>query len=300
MRQVLVHLSLAAASVWQAWPQRKIDAVVNSASFQPGLPAGGSLATAFCSNLTHTGDIKPGIYVASSPLPYELGGLSVTVNGFPAPILAVVITSSGAVWNAQINFQVPLERNISLLGPGVFPGSLAMTQAELKPLPELPAWGGFFSEANGYAIAQHASDYSPVTPENPAHPGETIIAYANDFITVWPPPPIGIPVPPQPLFQPIPWPWHFRFPGYLYLQKYPTLDYKGQSWTSTPALETPFLGLAPGMIGVEQINFVVPANQQPGDWALFFNAGSCPDGSPTPGKCGLTGHSSPYVKLPVR
>jgi len=28
-----------------------------------------------------------------------------------------------------------------------------------------------FSDANGYAIAQHASDYSPVTVQNPAHPG---------------------------------------------------------------------------------------------------------------------------------
>jgi uncharacterized protein (TIGR03437 family) len=298
MRRTLVLFGLAAASVWQAWPQPKIDAVVNAASFQPGLPAGGSLATAFCSNLTHTGSTKPGIYIASSPVPYELGGLSVSVNGARAPILAVVITSSGAVWNAQINFQVPLERNVSVRNSR-FPGSMGAGQSGLEPLPDLPQWGGFFSDANGYAIAQHASDYSPVTPENPAHPGETIIAYANDFFTVWPPPPIGSPVPPQPLFQILKLTGVY-FPGYVYLQNYPTLDFHGNSWASTRALETPFLGLAPGMIGVEQINFVVPANQQPGDWALFFNAGSCPDGSPTPGKCGLNGSSSPYVKLPVR
>jgi hypothetical protein len=222
------------------------------------------------------------------------------VNGALAPILAVVVTSSGGVWNAQINFQVPLERNVSGRGPSGFGGYLGIGPvAELTPLPALPQWGGFFSDANGYAIAQHASDYSPVTSENPAHPGETIIVYANDFFTVWPPPPVGSPVPPQPLFQILKL-LGISTPGYLYLQKYPILDYKGQSWTSTPALETPFLGLAPGMIGVEQINFVVPANQQPGDWALFFNAGSCPDGSPTPGKCGLNGSSSPHVKLPVR
>jgi hypothetical protein len=59
------------------------------------------------------------------------------------------------------------------------------------------------------------------------------------------------------------------------------------------------MGLAPGMIGVEQINFVVPANQAPGDWALFVNIGSCPDGRGN--KCHPQGaSSSPYVKLPVR
>jgi hypothetical protein len=205
--------------------------------------------------------------------------------------------------NAQINFQVPLERNASLItGSGSFPGYLWIKRVgEREPLPDLPEWGGFFSDANGHAIAQHASDYSPVTPENPARPGETIIAYANDFITVWPPPPIGIPVPPQPLFQTVSAQWTaMRTPGYLYLQDYPTLDFHRDSWTWTPALKTPFMGLAPGMIGVEQINFVVPANQQPGDWALFFNIGSCPDGNTVPRKCGTTGRSSPYVKLPVR
>jgi uncharacterized protein (TIGR03437 family) len=300
MRRSLVLFGLTAASAWQAWSQPKIDAVVNAASFQSGLPAGGSLATAFCSNITDT-KIKPGVYVASSPLPYELGGFGISVNGFLAPILAVVVTSSGRSMNAQINFQVPSERNISVIGLGsLFPGSMGIGPvAELTPLPALPRWGGFFSDANGYAIAQHASDYSVVTPENPARPGETIIGYANDFFPVWPPPPVGSPVPPQPLFQILSSHLSFiRGPGYLYLQKYPTLDYKGQSWTSTPALETPFLGLAPRMIGVEQINFVVPANQQPGDWALFFNAGSCPDGRGS--QCSLHASSSPYVKLPVR
>jgi uncharacterized protein (TIGR03437 family) len=58
-----------------------------------------------------------------------------------------------------------------------------------------------------------------------------------------------------------------------------------------------FRGLAPNQIGVQQIDFIVPANQQPGDWALFFNVGSCPDRG---GPCANQGSSSAYVKLPVR
>ena len=56
------------------------------------------------------------------------------------------------------------------------------------------------------------------------------------------------------------------------------------------------------MIGVEQINFVVPSNQAPGDWALFYNIGTC-DASgacENPGFFASAASSSPYVKLPVR
>jgi hypothetical protein len=92
---------------------------------------------------------------------------------------------------------------------------------------------------------------------------------------------------------------------YLYLQAYPTpncnpVSGEGcQSFTSTPPVHTTFEGLAPGQVGVEQINFVVPANQQPGNWALFFNIGSCTQAPFAPGGCG-NGSSSPYVMLPVQ
>jgi len=60
------------------------------------------------------------------------------------------------------------------------------------------------------------------------------------------------------------------------------------------------MGLAAGLVGVEEINFTIPSNQQSGNWALFFNRGSCPDGSGIPGDCGASlGLSSPYVMLPV-
>ncbi len=142
-----------------------------------------------------------------------------------------------------------------------------------------------FSDANGYAIAQHASDYSPVTVQNPAHPGETIVVYANDFFQVWPPTPIGAPVPQQPLYQ-----LNLQlitnsvtpFYAYCFLKITSCSVRSDQSFANSPALQVLFQGLAPGLVGVEQINFVVPANQASGNWALFFNSGSCADGS---GRC---------------
>ena len=310
-----IALSLAASFNLLAQPS--VLAVVNAASFQSGLPAGGALATAYVTGLTA---LTAGTYLAppSQPLPYKLGGITVTIDNDYAPLLAVVV-SSDPMAAAQVNFQVPLSANASLLyqyvqaGP-TYLGGFVVSDGVNKAMPTttlttsgLPDWGGFFSGVNGYAIAVHTSDSTPVTSENPAQAGEPIIAYADGFFTTWPRPLIGLPTPPQVNFQP-----DYSLiasPGYLYLQSYPQAGCPpaaGQcpgtgSITNTPALKVTFMGLATGVVGVEAIGFVVPSNQQTGNWALFFNQGSCPDGSGIPGTCGATfGSSSPFVLLPVR
>ena len=198
----LVVLAVTTAVSGRAWSQVVIRAVVNAASFlsitdqsQFGggatiVPSGGALATLFCSGIT----TNPGVFTApsSTPLPFVLGGVRVKVNGALAPLLAVVIPPNGqAGAYAQINFQVPLERNsapdeaaeenvaVSISSSDGFASSTILFAVR--------GAGGFFSDANGYAAAQHASDYSQVTVQNPAHAGETIIAYADDFFEVWPP-----------------------------------------------------------------------------------------------------------------
>ncbi len=323
MFRSMLLLALSAAGSPVLFSQPSVVAVVNSASFQSGIPGGGALATAFVAGLTA---LAPGTYLApaSQPLPRTLGGVTLTIDNDYAPLLAVIVPSDPAR-NVQVNFQVPLSANASLLdaydgaGPS-YVGDLVVSDGVNKAMPtttlttsELPEWGGFFSSGNGYAAAVHASDASPVTPQNPAHPGESIVAYADGFFMTWPRPPIGIPAPAQVAFQP-----DYSLtasPGYLYLQTYPTpsQDNPGNgcapmpglcsmtgSATSTPALTINSMGLAAGAIGVEEINFVVPSKQQSGTWALFFNSGSCPDGSGIPGTCGATsGSSSPYVMLPV-
>ena len=70
--------------------------IVNAASYAAGSLAPGSLATLFGSNLAASTVTAAGV-----PLPVQLGGAPVTVNGAPAPLIYV---SSG-----QINFQVPFE-----------------------------------------------------------------------------------------------------------------------------------------------------------------------------------------------
>jgi len=307
MSRLLRFLCLMAAAP-QSWCQPTIQAVVNAATFQPGLPYVGGLATLYVSGLSGA----PGTYIAASsaPLPFALAGVGVEVNYAAAPILAVVIPPAGQSTVAQINFQVPLERNASIrsLAPDGFPGYLAVIQQNVEqvrqaPLEDRSLFGGFFSGGNGYAIAEHASDYSAVTVQNPAHAGETIIAYANDLYPVWPAPPVGFPVPQQPLFQFTTggaFVTYILSPGNLYLQAYPGPQGPpdiGITPPNTRPLTILFQGLAPGLVGVEQINFVVPASQQPGDWPLFFDTG-CPPGQIS--GCPGGGNASPSVKLPVR
>jgi hypothetical protein len=136
-------------------------------------------------------------------------------------------------------------------------------------------------------IAKHASDNSLVTLDNPAHAGESIIAYGNDIFTVWPEAPVGIPAPAGSLIANVPG----SFDYLLYLQSYPgcfTPPITGgvtKCPTSTPPLQTAFLGMAPGQVGLQQVTFTVPPNQEQGDWALFFNN---------------TFYQTPDVLLPVR
>lgn len=297
MLRNIALLCLIAVASPLAWPQPQITAVVNAASFQTGLPSGGGLATVYCSGAVSA---APGTYVpsSSSPLPNSLAGFDVVVNSAYAPILAVVVTVSNGISNAQINFQVPMERNASWAGN--YAGFLTACGAlPVQPLPSRPS-GGFFAGANAYAIAQHASDYSLVTPQNPAHPGEAIVAYANDLVSVWPPPTIGIPTPIRPLFQETD---GLVSSGCLYLQSYPSPVNLGPGMPgpvyppSTLPLQTTFMGMAPGMIGVQQINFVVPANQQAGTFSLFFDDG-CPPGYVAQ-NCAAYPGAGPSVLFPV-
>ena len=74
-----------------------IDSIVNAASFHPGLPAPGGLATLYVHGLQLTGSLA----ATGLPWPTELGGASITVAGIPTPILSVSNIDSGG---QQINF----------------------------------------------------------------------------------------------------------------------------------------------------------------------------------------------------
>lgn len=82
-------------------PVTSAKGVVNAASFGPGLVPG-SLATAFGTGLSTFAGI---VQATAFPLPVELAGTRVTLNGTAVPLVAV----ANVAGQEQINFQVPFE-----------------------------------------------------------------------------------------------------------------------------------------------------------------------------------------------
>ena len=89
-----------------------------------------------------------------------------------APILAVAnLPVENPIGTQQIDFQVPVEAN-TLVNPVEvrYRGfSTFATAATVAP--------GIFAMADGTPAIQHSSDYSLVTPSNPARKGEVIVIY---------------------------------------------------------------------------------------------------------------------------
>jgi len=173
------------------------------------IPRGGALAQFICRDLPGTA----GVWGApeGAPVPFRLAGFELLWNGAHAPILSVFLPTAAEVAagaSQRILFQVPLERNAATSRgrlPDLVPGRVRYLGADVSVSVAFETAsfndrgpGGWYNDSNGYLIAEHTLDGSTVTHANPARPGETITVYANDFFTVWPPPPIAVPVPAAP------------------------------------------------------------------------------------------------------
>lgn len=253
-----MHLRIAKGScLWsllvvavapQICGQIRVLAVTSSAGFVRGMPGPGSLATIFCTGLT---GINGTLSAQELPLPRTIAGVRVTFSGLEAidaPLLAVADLGG----YQQINLQVPWEaryRNVVTVSQGA--SSDVATYEGLS-------WGQFFVDAAGYVVAQHAADYRLVTAANPARPSEWIIAYGSSFGPVAGQPRTGAPAfldQPSPLYPGAPVPWQFS----VYLRQ-PGGDIR---------LEMNFIGLAPGTVGVYQVNFRMPDRVAPGEASFY-------------------------------
>ena len=277
MRSLSCSVLFAILSIQTAAAQIQVLAVTDAATFTPGMPYVGSLATAFCTGLAGIDGIKS---ATTLPLPYELAGVSVTVSGGSAPVLAVADLGS----YQQINFQVPEFQDlnsrtieVSQLGPS------GQMQFQSPPT----TWGVFFGDLSGYAIVQHA-DYSLVTLDHRARPGEILVLYATNvdsFAYVSNAPDIGYPAKADPLPS--------LFPSQVGngLRIAPFLTVNGNN------AEMLYSGLTPGSVGVFQLNFRVPPNTPDGDATLTAVRGTClPIGA-----CSTISYVySRTAKLPVR
>jgi uncharacterized protein (TIGR03437 family) len=156
--------------------QPSVTAVLNAASLQPGSVAPGSLITIFGTNLA-----SGTIHAPAGRLPSSLGGVALSINGIPAPLLFV----SPEQINAQVPFEVPegwVKATLQL--EGMAPILIPFTVAAAAP--------GLFSN-----IRNAGGDEN--TPDNPASVGSTVTVYLTGQGAVAPPASTGEPAPSAPL-----------------------------------------------------------------------------------------------------
>jgi uncharacterized protein (TIGR03437 family) len=274
-RLLLCCLAVAAAALAQS-PQNIV--VTSASSFQVGIPARGSIGAIFCTGVIVSGTVQ----AAGAPLPWSLAGVSVTVGGANAPLFSV----SALNGYQQINFQVPQEAVFA------FDGSATITVTQngntgivtAQSLYASP--GDFFMLPNSpYGPFQH-TDFSLVTGANPAKAGETIIGYLTGLPGTVPVVPTGQASPYSPLAV-VPQPRVGS--GERFISEYSVVTSAGPASIS-------FLGLAPGLVGVYQMNFDLPFQTPPGDLSIRLDLRKCLD------TCLFTGPSfdSKSVVLPVR
>lgn len=195
--------------------------VVNAASGLPSI-APGSLISIYGV------DLAAGSGAAGSiPLPTSLNETSVTINGVLAPLL---FTSPTQI-NAQVPFETPVG-NATLVAVVAGQKSAAVTFNVTATGP-----GVLMQPQSNHAVAQNYSDWSVNAPQNAAAPGQYVVVYLTGQGLVDNPVATGAAPPASPPSVPLA---------------------AAQAKIGGSAADIQFLGLAPGLVGVSQMNLLIP------------------------------------------
>ena len=225
-----------------------INAAVNAASSQPGPLAPGTLFTIYGLNLSNG---PAG--VTSLPLPSQLGGSSIVINGIPAGMLYADAN--------QINAQIPFE-----LAPGA--GSMLLTTAEgrtaIANLQIVPVSPGLFVIPGTQHAAAQNQDLTPNLAASPSPAGGIVVVYFTGQGALDQKIATGAASPSSP-------------PANVSAKVTATVG--GQPATVV------FAGMTPGAVGLAQANVVVPVTQAdgtplpPGDYPLVLSVGGVSAGA---------------------
>ena len=225
-------------------PTAPLEGFVNGASFQPGWVPG-SLGTVFVTGLL--GDIDGVVLGNQVPFPTTLGGVSVTVNGTPAPIIAV-INDDG---KEQINIQVPFGVAAGVATVVIEKDGLSITVEGVPILPVQPGIFEFPLNGNLFAAALDVN-FNLITPGNPARPGDIVQLFLTGLGLLNPAVGTNNPGPVSPL---------------------PRVVVKTIVGLDDAGMENLGAFYAPGLLMVYQINFRVALNAQSGNRKLTIVGG---------------------------
>jgi uncharacterized protein (TIGR03437 family) len=205
----------------------QITSIVNAGDFGSDIAPGG-LISVFGTQLSP-------VNMASSeiPLPTALANSCLSVNGEPLPVLFVSPTQV----NAQMPFQAIGDVTLVLHTPGGISDNFNVVIEPNAPSVFLASVG---PDTNVPTIVRN-DDHQLVTPSNPIHrqSNTALVIYLTGLGQTSPAIPAGQPAPGSPFAIPL---------------VAPTVTLGG---VNLPVL---FSGLAPGLVGVDQINVSVPFN----------------------------------------
>ncbi len=209
--------------------------VVSSAGFLPGTPlAPGGLISIFGSKLATRSE-----QALTLSFPIDVAGTMVTLQGRPLPLLFVSDT--------QINAAVPLGININARQHLIVRRGLSYSVPEGVTLANASPTVFLREAGTGREGIVVRPDFSPVTPADPARAGDVVLIFATGLGDVpleqrLPP---GTPAPVDRLIR--------------------TLGEVRVTIGGVPVSQVPFAGLAPGFVGLYQVNVVVPEGVPAGD-----------------------------------
>ena len=149
-----------------------VTAVLNGASFQPGIEAG-SWVTIQGANLANNTRTWRGIDFAGGNLPTQLDGVSVAIDGKPAFVEYVSPT--------QINVQAPSDNALGVVSVVADNNGALSAPGTAQLQAAAPAF--FLYPGTNYAIASRLPDYAPVGDPS-AVPG-TVAAKPGNTLALW-------------------------------------------------------------------------------------------------------------------
>jgi uncharacterized protein (TIGR03437 family) len=222
-------------------PSPIIAAVVSAADGKsPAAPGG--LITLYGSNLSPTN-----LATTQIPVPTALANSCITVNGQPIPLIFVSPTQI----NAQMPFQAVGAETIVVHTPGGTSDNYNLTVQPTAPAVFL---SGVAGPATNLPTVIRAANGTLATDSNPIHPNDVLVIYVTGLGQTNPAGLTGYPAPGNPLSSAL---------------TPTTVTLGGMN------LAVEYAGLAPGEVGVYQINVTVPGNTPTGlSLPLVINEGS--------------------------
>jgi len=212
-----------------ARPVFSTQSIVNAATFLTGAVAPGEIVSIFGANLGPSPPLLGTFDPIANKLSTMLGGTTVLFNGVAAPLY---YASPG-----QLNVQVPFE--VGSQGSAQITVQVAGLQPEFVTLPVGPVSLGIFMVQGSTRAAAANQDFSFNSPENPAAIGSVIHLYVTGQGSLTTPVATGAPAPVTPPF-PVP-------------RQQPV----GVTMNGIQA-NVLFAGLAPGFVGLTQIDAQIP------------------------------------------